>query len=306
MSVSEPEEMRPARSPLQRRLYVVIFESDTPAGKAFDIALIGAILLSVMAVMAESVDWARVRYGQALYAAEWVFTVLFTIEYVLRLYCVRRRRHYAVSFFGVVDLLAIIPTYLSVLLPGAQYLLVIRMLRILRVFRVLKLAQYLNEANVLMRALKGSRRKIEIFIFTVLTLVVILGSLMYLVEGAENGFTSIPRSIYWAIVTLTTVGYGDISPQTNLGQALSALIMITGYAIIAVPTGIVTAEIARAGSEDRARRSAERACPECGATGHDEDALHCKFCGAPLPSSQGRVDVPEEADVSEEAGVAAR
>ena len=306
MSVSEPEDLHPDHSPMRRRLYVIIFESDTLAGRAFDVALIGAILLSVVAVMAESVNWARVRYGEALYVAEWIFTILFTIEYALRLYCVRHPHRYAVSFFGVVDLLAIVPTYLSVLLPGAQYLLVIRMLRILRVFRVLKLVQYLDEANVLMRALRGSRRKIEIFLITVLTLVVILGSLMYLIEGAENGFTSIPRSIYWAIVTLTTVGYGDISPQTNLGQTLSAFIMIIGYAIIAVPTGIVTAEIARAGSEDRARRSAERACPECGATGHDEDALHCKFCGAPLPSSQGRMDVPEEADVSEEAGVAAR
>lgn len=302
MSVSEPEDFRPARSPLRRRLYVVIFESDTPPGKAFDIVLIVTILLSVAVVMAESVGWARQRYRAELYAAEWCFTVLFTIEYVLRLYCVQRPLRYATSFFGVVDLLAIIPTYLSVLVPGAQYLLVVRMLRILRIFRVLKLVQYLNEANVLARALRNSRRKIEIFLFTVLTLVVILGSLMYLIEGEENGFTSIPRSIYWAIVTLTTVGYGDISPQTNLGQALSALIMITGYAIIAVPTGIVTAEITRASGRDRAAEMV-RACPRCGATGHDEDARHCKFCGARLAPERGAVgtgaDVPEEGAVAD-------
>ena len=302
MSISEPDDLRPAHGPLRRRLYEVIFESDTPAGKAFDVLLIGAILLSVAAVMAESINWARVRYGRELYVAEWAFTVLFTVEYALRLYCVRRPRRYATSFFGVVDLLAIVPTYLRVLIPGAQFLLVIRMLRILRVFRVLKLVQYLNEADVLVRALRSSRRKIEIFIFTVLTLVVILGSLMYLIEGEENGFTSIPRSVYWAIVTLTTVGYGDISPQTDLGQALSALIMITGYAIIAVPTGIVTAEITRAGNEDRARRVKERVCPQCDATGHDEDAQHCKYCGEGLET---RTVVREGADVQAEADVAA-
>ena len=285
MASSQSDELRPARGPLRQRLYDVIFASDTPAGKTFDVALIMTILLSVAAVMAESIGWMRVRYGEALYMAEWFFTVLFTIEYVLRLSCVRHPHHYARSFFGIVDLLAIIPTYLSVLVPGAQYLLVIRMLRILRVFRVLKLVQYLDEASVLMRALRSSRRKIEIFLVTVLTLVVILGSLMYLIEGEENGFTSIPRSIYWAIVTLTTVGYGDISPQTNLGQALSAVIMIIGYAIIAVPTGIVTAELTRASGEDRARRAIKQSCPRCGAADHDEDANHCKHCGEALEAT---------------------
>ena len=260
------------------RLHEIIFEADTPAGKAFDVILIGAIILSVIAVMLESIDSVRQQYGDVLRAAEWVFTILFTVEYALRLGTVARPMGYATSFYGVVDLLAVIPTYLSVLVPGAQFLLVVRLLRVLRVFRVLKLAHYLSEANVLTEALRGSRRKITIFLFTVLTLVVILGSLMYFIEGAENGFTSIPRSIYWAIVTLTTVGYGDISPQTNVGQTLAALIMIVGYAIIAVPTGIVTAELSRA----EARRISTQVCPVCLAEGHDPDAVHCKYCGSIL------------------------
>ena len=297
MALSQPNSMRPEQGPLRQWLYDIIFESDTSAGRAFDVALIVTILLSVVAVMAESIGWMRARYGEALYMAEWFFTVLFTIEYVLRLSCIRHPHRYAISFFGIVDLLAIIPTYLSILVPGAQYLLVIRMLRILRVFRVLKLVQYLDEASVLMRALRGSRRKIEIFIITVLTLVVILGSLMYLIEGEENGFTSIPRSIYWAIVTLTTVGYGDISPQTNLGQALSAVIMIVGYAIIAVPTGIVTAELTRASGEDRARQAIKQSCPRCGAAGHDRDAHHCKHCGEALEATTA-VQEPDFAPTS--------
>ncbi|MCH8961110.1 MAG: ion transporter, partial [Bacteroidetes bacterium] len=231
-------------------LYIIIFESDTPPGKAFDVALILTIFASVAAVMLESVSAIGSRYGAILYASEWVFTILFTIEYILRLICVGRPLRYARSFFGIVDLLAVIPTYFSVLFPGAQFLLVIRLLRILRVFRVLKLVQYLSAADILMEALRASRRKIVVFLVALLTLVVILGSLMYLIEGAENGFTSIPRSIYWAIVTLTTVGYGDISPQTGLGQALAAVVMIMGYGIIAVPTGIVTAEMTRIGLGD--------------------------------------------------------
>ena len=269
----------------RQQLYVVIFESDTPAGKAFDVALILTIIGSVMAVMLESVAAVRARFGDLLYTAEWIFTILFTIEYVLRLVCVGRPLGYALSFYGLVDLLAVIPTYVSIVFPGAQFLLVIRLLRILRVFRVLKLVHYLSEADVLVRALRASRRKITIFLVAIITLVVILGSLMYLVEGAENGFTSIPRSIYWAIVTLTTVGYGDISPQTDFGQALAAVIMIIGYGIIAVPTGIVTAEIARAGQQARASvHDGTRAliCPRCYAAGHDDDAAFCKKCGARL------------------------
>jgi voltage-gated potassium channel len=244
------------------KIYEVIFESDTPLGKGFDVALIVVILLSVIAVMLESIAEFRNAHLPLLRMAEWVFTIVFTLEYIVRLICVGKPLRYAFSFFGIVDFLAVIPTYLSLLVPGAQYLLIIRLLRVLRIFRVLKLAAYLSESTVLAQALRASRRKIEIFIFTVLTLVVILGSIMYLVEGEENGFTSIPRSIYWAIVTLTTVGYGDISPQTDLGQTLAAFIMIIGYAIIAVPTGIVTAEITR----DRIRKKPVNPMPVLGIT----------------------------------------
>jgi len=269
---------RRTRSPWRRKLYEVIFEADTPAGKAFDIILILSIVLSVAVVMLDSVSFFRERHGTFLYATEWFFTILFTAEYVLRLFCVGRPLLYATSFFGVVDLLAIIPTYLSFLVPGSQYLLVIRTLRVLRIFRVLKLVQYIDEAQYLMQALKASRRKITIFLFTVLNIVVIVGALMYVIEGVEHGFTSIPRSIYWAVVTLTTVGYGDISPYTNIGQTLAALVMILGYSIIAVPTGIVTAEL----TFGRDRKITTQACSECSAEGHDSDAVHCKYCGAKL------------------------
>lgn len=272
----------------RRRAYEVIFESDTPAGRAFDVALIVVILLSVGAVMLESMAATRARYGDWLYAAEWAFTLLFTAEYALRLTCVGRPLRYATSFFGVVDLLAVLPTYLSLLVPGAQYLLVIRVLRVVRVFRVLKLAAYLTEAQVLLQALRASRRKIEVFLVTVLSLVVVMGSLMYLVEGEEHGFTSIPRSVYWAVVTLTTVGYGDISPGTALGQFLATVIMIMGYAIIAVPTGIVTVELAhqREAAAPLAPAEAVAAgppCPGCGHARHDADAAFCKRCGTRLP-----------------------
>jgi voltage-gated potassium channel len=261
-------------------LYRVIFEADTPAGKFFDVALIAVILLSVIAVMLDSVASVREPYGNFLYGLEWFFTILFTVEYILRLLCVGNPLRYATSFFGVVDLLAVLPTYLSILLPGSQYLLVIRILRILRIFRVLKLVRYIQEARVLGEALLASRRKISVFLFTVLTLVVIFGSVIYLIEGEENGFTSIPQSIYWAIVTLTTVGYGDISPKTAPGQLLASLIMILGYSIIAVPTGIVTVELSSAAT--RERRKVARVCPQCLAEGHDDDALHCKYCGVEL------------------------
>lgn len=264
------------------RLYEVIFESDTPEGKAFDVVLIVAIVLSVMAVMLESVAGIRAKHLTGLRTAEWFFTILFTVEYVLRLLAVRSPRQYAFSFFGVVDLLAIVPTYLSVLLPGAQYLLAIRLLRILRVFRVLKLINYLNEADVLLAALRQSRRKITIFIFAVLTLDVILGSMMYLVEGPENGFVNIPVAVYWTIVTLTTVGYGDISPQTPLGQSLASLIMIIGYGIIAVPTGIVTAELTRAASLPSAPPAT---CPHCGTSIRDPEARFCRHCGEQLAAA---------------------
>jgi len=259
-------------------LHEVIFEADTAAGKGFDILLIISILVSVAAVMLDSIGEIQVNYGRLLYGIEWFFTILFTVEYLLRLLSVGRPLKYAVSFYGVVDLLAIIPTYISLMLPGSQYFLVIRILRILRIFRILKLVPYLGEAQLLVRALRASGRKIVVFLYTVLTLVVIFGALMYIVEGGENGFTSIPRSIYWAIVTMTTVGYGDIAPQTGLGQALASMVMILGYGIIAVPTGIVTVEMTHAFKG----KVSTQACPACSAEGHDADAGYCKFCGAAL------------------------
>lgn len=262
----------------RQTLHEIIFEADTRAGKLFDIVLIVSIVASVGLVMLDSVSGIRAVHGRLLYGGEWVFTILFTIEYVLRLLSVGRPLAYATSFFGVVDLLAILPTYLSIFFPGSQYLLVIRLLRVLRIFRVLKLVPYLGEAHQLARALRASRRKITIFLLTVVILVIIFGSLMYLIEDPDSGFTSIPMSIYWAIVTLTTVGYGDISPRTGLGQFLSALIMIIGYGIIAVPTGIVTVEMAQSFN----RKVSTQACPACGAEGHDTDARHCKYCGAEL------------------------
>jgi voltage-gated potassium channel len=263
----------------KKLLHEVIFEADTPAGKGFDVLLIISILASVAVVMLDSIGPVRLRHGTLFYGIEWFFTLLFTVEYLLRLLCVGRPLKYAVSFYGVVDLLAIVPTYMSLVLPGSQYLLVIRILRILRIFRILKLVPYLGEAQLLVKALRASSRKIAVFLFTVLTLVVIFGSLMYVIESETSGFTSIPRSIYWAIVTLTTVGYGDISPQTGAGQVLASMIMILGYGIIAVPTGIVTVEM----SQTFGRRVVStQSCPECSAEGHDADAVHCKYCGAVL------------------------
>ena len=276
-SVKSNPQNRPPENNWRNTLYVIIFEAESPAGKLFDEILILAILLSIIVVMLDSVSSFAAIYGDLFYTLEWIFTILFTVEYFLRLICVGRPSRYATSFFGIIDLLAILPTYLSLMLPGSQYLVVIRSLRLLRVFRVLKLAQYIGEADLLIRALRASRRKITLFLFTVLTLVVILGSLMYVIEGAESGFTSIPRSIYWAIITLTTVGYGDIVPETNLGQALASVIMIIGYSIIAVPTGIVTSEITYA-----SRYSKGRVCQNCSFEGHDIDAKFCKRCGAKL------------------------
>ena len=259
-------------------LYEVLFKAETPLGRQFDVLLIFSIVASVFVVMADSVGALRVSSGSFLVAAEWFFTILFSIEYALRLYCVRSRKKYALSFYGLVDFIAIVPTYLSLIFPATKYFMILRILRILRVFRVLKLIQYLKEANLLIRALVASRRKITIFFSTVMTLVIIFGSLMYVIEGEANGFTSIPRSVYWAIVTMTTVGYGDISPQTPLGQALASLVMILGYSIIAVPTGIFTMEMGRAVQHETALSS----CPVCGKAGHDADALYCKYCGEEL------------------------
>ena len=270
------------KSPAWARLYHIIFEADTPPGKLFDVTLIVAIVASVIVVMLESVGSFRALYPSFLRTAEWVFTILFTLEYILRLRCVDKPARYARSFFGVIDLLAVVPTYVSILIPGAQFFLVVRLMRILRVFRILKLAAYLVEAELLVSALRDSRRKVLIFMFTVLTLTVVLGSLMYLIEGDANGFTSIPRSVYWAIVTLTTVGYGDISPQTNLGQAFASMIMILGYGIIAVPTGIVTAEMTRLAIDRGQPAGSQDVCPRCGLKPHDLDARYCKRCGEAL------------------------
>jgi len=264
---------------LRQQLHEIIFEADTAFGKGFDVVLIVSIVLSVVLVMLDSVEAIQAVYGQWLLFGEWFFTLLFTLEYLLRLFCVQRPLLYARSFFGVVDLLAILPTYLSVILPGGQYFIIIRVLRLLRIFRVFKLVQFLSEARLLLAALRASLRKITVFLFTVLTVVIIFGALMYVVEGAANGFTSIPRSIYWAIVTMTTVGYGDIAPQTDIGQALAAVIMIIGYGIIAVPTGIVTVELTQAVHRGMV---STQACPGCGGEGHERDARYCKYCGTAL------------------------
>jgi len=273
-----PDPIEPPSVAWRHRLHEVIFEADTPGGRAFDLALLVVILASVGVVLAESVPALRAEFGDTFHRLEWGFTALFTVEYLLRLLSVRRPLAWARSFFGVIDLVAVLPTYLALVVPGAQTLLVLRALRLLRVFRILKLAALLEEATALRAALVASRRKILVFFAFVLVLVLILGSAIYLVEGEANGFTSIPTSIYWAIVTLTTVGYGDLAPQTPLGQLLASFVMLLGYAIIAVPTGIVTSEMLAA----HRRPVSNQACPACGLEGHDADARHCKYCGARL------------------------
>ncbi len=266
--------------PLRARAAEIIFGHDTFAGRLFDVLLIVAILASVLVVMLETVADLHDGWGVALRRAEWFFTLLFTLEYAVRLWCAPRPLRYARSFFGVVDLLSILPTYASVLFGGAQALLTVRALRLLRIFRVLKLGQYTSEASHLGQALSRSRQKITVFLAVVVTLVLVLGSAMYLVEGPQNGFTSIPLSVYWAIVTLTTVGYGDVTPHTVLGQVLASAVMILGYGIIAVPTGIVTVELGRTAGPP----APGRGCGRCGLSLHDADARHCKRCGDPLPS----------------------
>ena len=265
-------------APWREKLHEVIFEADTPAGKMFDILLIIAIVASVMAVMLDSVESIRVKHGATLNIIEWGFTFLFAFEYSLRLLSVRKPLLYATSFLGLVDLMSVLPSFVALYYTGAETFLVIRVLRVLRIFRVFKLAEYLGEANTLVVALRASRKKIIIFLYTIFIFVVVFGSVMYLVEGSENGFTSIPKSVYWAIITLTTVGYGDIVPQTQIGQVIASAVMILGYAIIAVPTGIYTAELARAYKPD----VSNVACQNCGEEGHDSDADYCKFCGAEL------------------------
>ncbi|MEJ2502086.1 MAG: ion transporter [Gemmatimonadota bacterium] len=291
-----PEPDRSGRG-VKERLYEIIFESDTPEGKAFDVALIVAILASVVVVMVDSIPSITGDLRQAMWIAEWAFTLAFTVEYLLRLWVVRRPSRYARSFFGIVDLLAILPTYLALIIPGAQYLLAIRVLRVLRIFRVLRLAHFVGEANMIRSAVLASRHKIGIFLFAVVTAVTVLGSLLYIIEGPASGFDSIPRATYWAIVTLTTVGYGDIAPQTPLGQGVAALIMLLGYGMIAVPTGIFTVEMGRAadaGGPNQAAAAGEpagpaeassrRSCASCGHTEPDPDAHYCRYCGEGLES----------------------
>lgn len=288
-----------SKRPLWRReLHRIVFGHMTPGGKWFDVLLIVAILLSVGVVMLESVESVRLRHGSSLRTAEWLFTILFTIEYGLRMVAALKWSTYGRTFFGVVDLLSIAPTYLSLVVPGGQALAAIRILRVLRVFRVLKLAQFVGGERMLIHALRSSAHKIAVFIVAILTTVTVVGSIMYFIEGPENGFVSIPASVYWAIVTLTTVGFGDIIPRTPFGQALASLVMVLGYGIIAVPTGIVTAEmVAARGTAPPAEPvpadatpdpgptppRGPRTCLKCAASGHEPDAQHCKYCGMELP-----------------------
>lgn len=263
---------------IKNKIHIIIEGTDTPAGKLFDVLILVAIITSVLVVMLDSVLFLRLQYGRLFFVAEWFFTILFTIEYALRLYSAPNRRRYVTSFYGAVDLLALLPTYLSLFFAGTHYLLVVRILRILRIFRVFRLKSYMQQAGFLAAAFKTSQHKITVFFLSLLLLVTIFGSVLYVVEGPENGFTSIPLSIYWAVVTLTTVGYGDISPKTPLGQAIASMVMITGYAIIAVPTGIFTAELTRTMHPQLQPIS----CPNCGKFGHATNAKFCDRCGHDL------------------------
>lgn len=262
----------------QKILYEVIFGTDTSMGKVFDLTLIAAILASVFIVLLDSFEHAHTGYGQLFWQIEIGFTLLFTLEYFLRLYCSPNTRNYALSFYGIIDFLSVLPTYLALFFPGMSSLMVIRLLRILRIFRILRLLKYISEANILVRALWQSRRKVLFFFCTLQILAIIYGCMMYVIEGPQNGFTNIPQSIYWAVVTITTVGYGDITPHTTLGQMLAALVMMTGYAIIAVPTGIFTAELAVEINREKNNRN----CQNCERSGHDANAEYCKHCGASL------------------------
>jgi voltage-gated potassium channel len=263
-------------APWRERAHQVVFEADTTAGRVFDLTVLAAIAASVAVVSLESVASIQARWSAELRVAEWVFTAFFTVEYLLRLAVVKSPLAYARSFYGLVDLVAVLPSYLSLVFPGAQALLAVRALRFLRVFRVLKATRYVGEMTVLTRALRASRPKIVVFLFVVLTLVLVMGTLVYLVEGAANGFTSIPRAVYWAIVTMTTVGYGDVAPQTPLGQLIAAAAMVLGYSLIVIPTGIFANELARR------RDVSTQHCRSCAREGHDTDAVHCKYCGERL------------------------
>lgn len=268
---------------VRHKIYKIIFETDTPSGQRFDIILIYAILLSVIAVMLDSIEQVHNQFGYWLFRIEWIFTLLFSIEYLLRIYSSPKPFQYIFSFYGIVDLISIIPSYLALVIPEASYWLVVRLLRVLRIFRVLKMARHLSEGHLLLRSIYQSRRKVVVFFTAVLILSIIFGSLMFLVEGPERGFTSVPKSIYWTIVTITTVGYGDITPQTVFGQIIATMVMLTGYSIIAIPTGILTAEIS---SEMRKERNTRR-CSNCNRSGHHNDATYCYHCGVLLPPDSG-------------------
>jgi voltage-gated potassium channel len=269
---------KPARALWRDALYRIIFEADTPPGKAFDIVLVISITLSVLVVMLDSVASIHGKWSGVFFYLEWLFTIIFTLEYVARVISVSKATGYIFSFMGIVDLLSTLPSYIGLFMSAPTYTMSLRLLRLLRIFRVLKLAYYLEESAVMAHALAASRRKLLVFLLAILLLVVILGTLMFAVEGPENGYTSIPESIYWAIVTLTTVGYGDIAPRTPMGQAIASLVMILGYAIIAVPTGIVTVELARS----KAKQNIVIACPRCMLEGHAQDARYCRRCGERL------------------------
>ncbi len=278
--MSTPEQTK--FSATREKIHEIIFEADTPMGRLFDIALLVFIVASVLVVMVESIPSYQERFTNFFLVIEWIFTIFFTIEYCLRLYCVYKPMKYATSFFGIIDLLSILPAYVSLFIAGTQSLMVIRALRLLRIFRIFKLAKFLNQSKVITTALKESRVKITVFLVFILLMVTIIGSVMYLVESSSNSsFTSIPRSIYWAIVTLTTVGYGDIAPITPLGQFLAAFVMIMGYAVIAVPTGIVSAELVKQDNK-KGEEFTTRTCRHCSREGHDYDATNCKYCGEEL------------------------
>ncbi len=277
MTNEQKDTVKPRKS-LRSRVHEIVYEADTTTGKVFDILVLIAIVISVVVVMLESITELQQKYGKAFYIIEWILTILFTIEYLIRIWVIQKPTKYIFSFFGLIDFFAILPTYLSLFFAGSQHLLVIRSLRLLRIFRVFKLSRYVAESQILVGALIASRTKIIIFIFTVLMLICIIGSLMYLVEGPEHGFTSIPTSIYWAIVTMTTVGYGDITPGTSLGKFLSSIIMILGYGILAVPTGIVGSELFHA----KQLQTNTQVCKNCNSSDHDDDAAYCKHCGESL------------------------
>jgi len=264
-------------SSLKEKTRRIIFETDTYLGKLFDLALIILIIFSIVIVMLESVQLYHLKYGTTLRNIEWAITFIFTLEYIVRILCTRNPWRYIFSFYGIVDFLAILPSYLSYFMDGAESLMIIRDIRLLRIFRILKLAQFTGESKKLGNAIKNSWRKIVIFLGGVLTIILIFGTLMYLIEGEQNGFTSIPKSVYWAIVTMTTVGYGDIVPQTIFGQVLSSIIMLTGYGIIAVPTGLVAAKY-----KGQIEKISNIICFKCQKEGHQEDSVHCRFCGASL------------------------